>query len=79
MGVRLPAGELIMERFGMDDVAGVVIGSICTVGTLHSDGCQQGPQFCGDDDDDVRRQAERWFIAAGGKAIWPAGLELRLR
>jgi hypothetical protein len=64
----------------MDDVRGIVIGGDFVKGTLHKyqDGAQQGPEFYGGNDDEVKSIAESWFMEHGGKSVWPQGLELRL-
>lgn len=62
-----------------DDVRGVIIGGDFVVGSLHNEeGFQQGPKFYGDNDEDVRGQAQEWFLENGGKSVWSRGLELRL-
>lgn len=70
-----------MNRFGYDDVNGIVIGDTGITGTLHrcDNGHQQGPSFSGDTDAEVKAQAVQWYNENGGKRLWPDGLELRLR
>lgn len=72
-----------MTRNGYDipGHGAVVIGGDHITGTLHKyeDGSQQGPAFVGDTDEEVREQAGAWFLASGGKTLYPDGLELRLR
>lgn len=70
-----------MNRFGYDDVNGIVIGDTGITGRLHryDTGAMQGPQFSGDSDDEVKEQALKWYNENGGKRLWPNGLELRLR
>jgi hypothetical protein len=68
----------------IEEVRGNIIGDQWVTGQLFKEGRQQGPQFIGDNDSDVREKAIAYVgelktrLGAEYARIYPDGLELRI-
>jgi len=73
-----------MTKFGLEIVSGEIIGDIYRTGQLFNDGRPQGPRFNGDNDADIRQQAQAYADRLKSQygpeyaRLYPQGMELRI-